>query len=71
MDEAKIGTPELRIVKKFLATSWRQIWTNFHAAPINEMVKSAWIAAIHDIVTTNDRLTHAQSAEKQTQFNTP
>jgi hypothetical protein len=41
MDEAKIGTPELRIVKKYLATPWRQIWTNFHAAPVNEMVKSA------------------------------
>jgi hypothetical protein len=56
MDEAKIGILELRIVKKYPATPWRRIWTNLHVAPVTEMVKLAWFAAIHDIVPTNDML---------------
>jgi hypothetical protein len=52
MDEAKYGTSELRIVKKNPGFLWGRIWTNLHAA----MVKSAWYAAIHDIVPTNNRL---------------
>ena len=56
MDEAKNGTPELRIVQKYPAIPWLRIWTNLHPAPVPEMVKSAWLAAIHDIVPTKDRL---------------
>jgi hypothetical protein len=56
MDEAKNGTPELRIIQKHTATRWWRIWKNLHVAPLTDMVKSAWFAAIHDIVPTNDRL---------------
>ena len=56
VDEAKNGTPELWIVQKYPATPWQHIWTNLHTAPVPEMVKSAWFAAIHDTVPTKDRL---------------
>ena len=55
MDEVKNGTPELCIVQKYPTTPWRCICTNLHAAPVPQMVKSAWFAAIHDIVPTKDR----------------
>ena len=56
MDEAKHCTPELRIVQKNPGIFWGRIWTNLHAAPVPDTVKSAWYAAIHDIVPTNNRL---------------
>jgi len=56
MDEAKHSTPELRIVRKYPGIPWWRIWTNLHAFVESDMVKSAWFAAIHDIVPTEDRL---------------
>ena len=56
MDEVKYGAPELRIVRKHPGIPWRRIWTNLHASVVPDTVKSAWFAAIHDIVPTNDRL---------------
>ena len=56
MDEAKNDTSELRIVQKYPGTPWRRTWTNLHAAPVPEMVKSAWFAVFHDTVPTKDRL---------------
>ena len=56
MDEAKHCTPELRIVQKNPGIFWGRVWTNLHAAPVPDTVKSAWYVAIHDIVPTNNRL---------------
>ena len=39
---------------------WRRIWTHLHASVVRDMVKSAWFAAIHDTVPTNDRLAAIQ-----------
>jgi len=39
MDEAKYGTPELQIVRKYPGIPWRRIWTNLHASVVPNMVK--------------------------------
>jgi hypothetical protein len=56
VDEVKHSTPELRIVRKYPGISWERIWKNLHASMVTDMVKSAWFAAMHDIVPTNNRL---------------
>ena len=56
MDEVKHSIPELRIVRKYPGISWGRMWKNLHASMVTDQVKSAWFAAIHDIVSTNDRL---------------
>ena len=55
-DLAKYGIQEPRIVRNNPGIPWRRIWTSLHSPVVPEMVKSAWFAAIHDIVPTNDRL---------------
>jgi hypothetical protein len=56
MEAVKHNPPELRIVQKFPGTPWGRIWKNLHASTVPDTVKSAWFAAIHDIVPTNYRL---------------
>jgi exonuclease III len=77
MDRAKYGIQEPRIVRNNPGMPWRRICTNLRYPVVPEMVKSAWIAAIHDIVPTNDRLASihlanpppALGVEKLTSFN--
>jgi hypothetical protein len=35
---------------------WRRIWSNLHAACIPDTVRSVWYMAIHDILSTRERL---------------
>jgi hypothetical protein len=47
-----------RIVRKFPGFPWGRIWINFNASTVPDTVKSAWFAAIHDIVPTNETSRH-------------
>ena len=56
MDEVTHRTPALRLVRKYPGIRWGRIWKNLHASMVPDMVKSGWFGAIHDIVSTNNRL---------------
>ena len=56
MEEAQHRTTNIRIVNKNPEILWRRVWTNLHAAPVTDRVKSKWYMAIHDIVPTKNRM---------------
>ena len=52
------GNPpsELRILRKFLDTSWKRVWLNLNTCAAPDAIKSTWYTAIHGLIPTNDRL---------------
>jgi len=47
---------EMRIKQLHPDTQWMQVWKNLHTAWVSEEIASMLYIAVHDIVTTNERL---------------
>jgi hypothetical protein len=46
----------MRIVQKNPAVRWKALWKNIHSLRVAGSIISEWYAAIHDIITTRQRL---------------
>jgi len=56
LDNARHNAPTIRIAQKLPGTPWERLWRNLHGVEVPDTVKSTSLAAIHDIIPTNDRL---------------
>ena len=56
MAMAATTTRGIRIETLHPTSKWSRIWRNLHFAWISDILRSAWYAAIHDILPTNDRI---------------
>jgi hypothetical protein len=56
-------TDTIRIIRKHPTTPWKRVWSILHSAWIPDPLKSAWYVAIHEIISTNERLASIRLAD--------
>ena len=56
MMRRETGNQDIRIVRQRPDIQWKAVWRNLHNAPVPEKYNSEWYKAIHDILSTQDRL---------------
>jgi hypothetical protein len=67
MDIVAKGAPNMRIIRKYPLTPWKQVWQNLHNASISDRLKSVRYIAINELTPTNERRTITASGIGLTQ----